>query len=101
MLALSILVVDIVLVVVQLALEESFPVYVEELIEILTLLFSAYFCAEVSLRIIGQGWVRPCGQISATFYTIICTSESYRYGRRRWLREASLALTLQAILCTT
>ena len=51
-LATVILVVDVVLVVVQLALGEDFPVYVEELIEIATLLFSAYFCAEVTLRII-------------------------------------------------
>ena len=55
MLATTILVVDVVLVAVQLALGKKFPVYLEELIEIATLLFSAYFCAEVTLRIIGQG----------------------------------------------
>lgn len=55
--ATSVLVVDIILVVVQLSLGERFPVFFEELLEILTLLFSAYFCVEVSLRIIGQGWV--------------------------------------------
>ena len=54
--ATSVLVVDIILVVVQLSLGERFPVFFEELLEILTLLFSAYFCVEVSLRIIGQGW---------------------------------------------
>ena len=55
MLAILILAVDVLLVVVQLALREEFPVLAEELIEVLTLLFSAYFCAEVTLRIIGQG----------------------------------------------
>ena len=48
--------VDITLVVVELAVgEDNLPVAAEELFEILALLFSAYFCAEVSLRIIGQG----------------------------------------------
>ena len=55
MLAILILAVDVLLVVVQLALREEFPVLAEELIEVLTLLFSAYFCGEVTLRIIGQG----------------------------------------------
>ena len=55
-LATLILVVDITLVVVELAVgEDNLPVAAEELFEILALLFSAYFCAEVSLRIIGQG----------------------------------------------
>jgi hypothetical protein len=54
-LAITILAVDVLLVVVQLALKEEFPVLVEELIEVLTLLFSAFFCGEVALRIIGQG----------------------------------------------
>ena len=49
--------VDVLLVVVQLAQNDSFPAYVEELIEIVTLIFSAYFCAEVTLRVIGQGLV--------------------------------------------
>lgn len=53
------LVVHVVLVAVQLALKDIFPVYTEELLEILTLLISAYFCAEVTLRIIGQGSVNP------------------------------------------
>lgn len=53
--ATSVLAVDIVLVIVQLSLREQFPVFFEELLEILALLFSAYFCVEVSLRIIGQG----------------------------------------------
>lgn len=53
--AMAFLVVDVVLVAVQLALKDTFPVYTEELIDILTLLFSAYFCGEVTLRIIGQG----------------------------------------------
>ena len=56
-LGIVILAVDLLLVVVQLALKNDFPVLVEELIEVLTLLFSAYFCGEVALRIIGQGSV--------------------------------------------
>lgn len=35
--------------------KDHFPVKVEEAFEVLTLLFSAYFCAEVVLRIVGQG----------------------------------------------
>lgn len=54
-LAILILAVDVLLVVIQLALKDEFPVLVEELIEVLTLLFSAYFCGEVALRIVGQG----------------------------------------------
>jgi PTEN phosphatase family protein len=56
-LAILILAVDVLLVVVQLALKDEFPVFVEELIEVLSLLFSAFFCGEVSLRIVGQGLV--------------------------------------------
>jgi len=55
-LALLILVLDIILVIIELSLgKERLPVEVEEAFEVLTLLFSAYFCAEVSLRIVGQG----------------------------------------------
>ena len=51
-----ILVLDIVLVIVELSVgEDRLPVKVEEAFEVLTLLFSAYFCAEVALRIVGQG----------------------------------------------
>ena len=50
-----ILAVDVLLVVIQLSLRNNFPVILEEFIEVLTLCFSAYFCGEVSLRIIGQG----------------------------------------------
>lgn len=53
----GILVIDVVLVAVQLATKDALPVFAEVLIEIMTLLFSAYFCAEVMLRIIGQGSV--------------------------------------------
>lgn len=49
--------IDVLLVVVQLAQKDSLPEYVEELIAVLTLIFSAYFCGEVSLRILGQGLV--------------------------------------------
>ena len=55
-LATLILVVDITLVVVEVAVgRDDLSAAVEELFEILALLFSAYFCAEVALRIIGQG----------------------------------------------
>lgn len=54
--ALLILVLDIVLVIVELSVgEDRLPVKVEEAFQVLTLLFSAYFCAEVALRIVGQG----------------------------------------------
>ena len=54
--AVLILVLDIVLVIVELSVgEDRLPVKVEEAFEVLTLLFSAYFCAEVALRIVGQG----------------------------------------------
>ena len=54
--ALLILVLDIVLVIVELSVgEDRLPVKVEEAFEVLTLLFSAYFCGEVALRIVGQG----------------------------------------------
>lgn len=57
-LATLILVVDITLVVVEVAVgRDDLSAAVEELFEILALLFSAYFCAEVALRIIGQGRV--------------------------------------------
>jgi hypothetical protein len=59
-LAILILAVDVLLVVVQLALKDEFPVFVEELIEVLSLLFSAFFCGEVSLRIVGQGLAAMC-----------------------------------------
>lgn len=53
---LLVLVLDIVLVIVKLSVgEDHFPVKVEEAFEVLALLFSAYFCAEVALRIVGQG----------------------------------------------
>ncbi len=55
-LGVAILIADIILVVVELAIgEEKFPVIGEEFLEVVALLFSAYFCAEVSLRIVGQG----------------------------------------------
>lgn len=55
-LTLLVLVLDIVLVIVELSVgKDHFPVKVEEVFEVLTLLFSAYFCAEVVLRIVGQG----------------------------------------------
>ena len=54
--ALLVLVLDIVLVIVELSVgEDRLPVKVEEVFEVLTLLFSAYFCGEVALRIVGQG----------------------------------------------
>lgn len=53
----ALVVIDVVLVAVQLATKDMLPLYAEELIDIMTLLFSAYFCAEVTLRIIGQGSV--------------------------------------------
>jgi len=54
--ALLVLVLDIVLVIVELSVgEDCLPVKVEEVFEVLTLLFSAYFCGEVALRIVGQG----------------------------------------------
>ena len=47
----------ILLVVIQLSLQNILHVILEEIIEILTLLFCAYFCGEVGLRLIGQGLV--------------------------------------------
>ena len=55
-LSLLVLVVFLVLVIVELALvQDRLPPLAEATIEIFTLLFTAFFCGEVALRIVGQG----------------------------------------------
>lgn len=49
---------DVVFVIVELSTigkETGFPLFTQEIFEILSLIFAAYFCIEVSLRIFGEG----------------------------------------------
>lgn len=85
----AIVVIDVVLVAVQLATKDTLPLYAEELIDIMTLLFSAYFCAEVTLRIIGQGSVNyPSLQV---YWLWMCCRRVFF---RRWFEVLDLVVVV-------
>lgn len=86
----AIVVIDVVLVAVQLATKDTLPLYAEELIDIMTLLFSAYFCAEVALRIIGQGSVNyPSLQVYTGMW-MCCRRVFFR----RWFEVLDLVVVV-------
>ena len=89
------LAVDILLVIIQLSLKNIFPVYLDELIELLTLLFCAYFCGEVVLRLIGQGYSIYLMHHLATFsslsvYVCVCRLVFFK----RWFEVFDLAVII-------
>lgn len=71
-LSLLVLVVFLVLVIVELALvQDRLPPPAEAIIEIFTLLFAAFFCGEVALRIVGQGKVFFCKSFEVVDLVVI------------------------------
>ena len=70
--SLGVLLLNVFLIIVELVLNKhGLPLVLEELLDIASLLCSAYFCAEVSLRVIGYGYVRTniiCSMVYACMH---------------------------------